>query len=67
MRPYVLNALHKLQAEGNFGQKRLRPSEAMLEAVYNQKLYAGYSKKRNPVCSTCHEMKSSSGVCSCTE
>lgn len=39
------------------------PSQAMLDKVAEAIMTRGYTKKRNPVCTTCHVQKSISGSC----
>lgn len=40
---------------------KIKPSDAAAEAIMNR----GYSKKHNPLCSTCNTQKSRSGSCFC--
>lgn len=64
MKPYVMVALQRLQAEGNFPNGGRKPPEWLLERIYNEKLTGGYGK-RNPVCPKCRLRKSNTGDCFC--
>ena len=67
MMPWRINAEHRLAKEGYFGQVKRNLPDAAVEAMFQAKLMGGYSKKRNPVCPGCFQMKSNSGTCGCTE
>ena len=60
----------KVQTPGlgkSFGRVSFTPSEEMMEKVYQQSILGGYTKKRNTICNVCFEMRSCTGICSCSE
>lgn len=59
--------IHAMQTLKGWPRSNRFVSDEQAEALYRQKLYGGYSKKKNPICSSCQTMKSISGACSCTE
>lgn len=50
---------YKSDAAINF--LKIKPSDAAAEAIMSR----GYTKKHNPLCSTCNTQKSRSGSCFC--
>lgn len=47
------------------GAKTTKPDESVLDAQAERIMSAGWSKKRNPICSGCFSQKSTSGSCNC--
>jgi hypothetical protein len=47
------------------GSSSVVPSQDMLDKAAEKILTAGYTKKRNPICSSCFSQKSTSGSCNC--
>lgn len=50
----------------SFGRPKIRVSDEMAEAAWQQQLRAGYDK-RNIRCDVCFEYKSLTGECQCAE
>lgn len=66
MKPYVRNAVDRLDKEGGFPGKIKLPNH-VLDAIAEKTLSGGYSNERNPVCPECHIRKSCNGSCGCSE
>jgi tRNA(Ile2) C34 agmatinyltransferase TiaS len=64
MKPYQINAEHRLAAEGNFPSGRKIP-EWLIEKIAVEKDTGGYSDKHNPICPNCRVRMSNSDVCFC--
>jgi len=65
MKPYQINAEHRLAAEGNFPSGRRKIPGWLIEKIAVEKATGGYSNKHNPVCPDCRVRKSNSGDCFC--
>lgn len=49
----------------DFGTEKANLPRWALDAAAERTMSQGYSKKRNPVCPSCHVQKSLSGSCNC--
>lgn len=65
MRPTTLNAVHQLQAEGNFPYDKSRPPVDMLAEIWWRQKVTGGFRKSDPVCPKCFVKKAKSGGCNC--
>jgi hypothetical protein len=63
MLPYQINAHHN--REPGFPGTRSAPPGWLLDRIANEKLTAGYSLRKNPVCPTCRVQKARNGSCNC--
>jgi hypothetical protein len=57
----------KHQALRSFGARAGGVSQAMLDAAAEKIMNQGYSRSRNPICSSCYIQKAINGSCSCTD
>jgi hypothetical protein len=48
-----------------FGRVTMMPSEEVRDAQAEREMNKGYSRKRNPVCTTCYIQTSTTGKCGC--
>jgi hypothetical protein len=63
MRPYVLVAQQRLQAEGGFPYDRSKVGW-LLDKIADEKLTGGYGK-RNTLCPECRVQTANDGSCFC--
>lgn len=65
MKPYQIHGEHEQAAIGNWPGGRNKVPGHVLDALAEQKLMGGYTRKRNPLCPDCNTRKAVNGTCFC--
>lgn len=67
IRPEGARLRERLDRPLGFGEERRIPPASVLDALAEQSLTAGYSRKRNAICGGCGTMKTAKGRCFCDD